>query len=51
MGLQGVCSQHKGAAVTQLEVRNLKFGADTINHHPVFTPVELECFTRSVSDQ
>ena len=44
MGLQGIGSQHEGATMAQLEVRHLKFGADTRNDHPVFAPVKLESF-------
>jgi hypothetical protein len=43
VGLGQVGPHEEGAAVAQLEVRDLELGADAIDLDPVLAPVELEC--------
>src|ERR1700687_5425064 len=46
MGLLRIGPENEGAAVGELEVSDLQFGALAADDRPVFRPVELECFTR-----
>ena len=46
MGLKDVSPHAERTAVTELEVRDLKLGANTVNDRPVLTPVELERLSR-----
>src|SRR5690606_38753231 len=46
MRLKDIGQHKEGAAVAELEVRDLKLGAKTVNDRPVLTPVELERLSR-----
>ena len=46
MRLKDIGAHEEGAALAELEVRDLKLGANTVNDRPVLTPVELERLSR-----